>query len=58
MNKELKQEINRAAHCFAQQQFYRIRGTLAAKCKQMVSEGKSTEEIRAFLLSASLSEGI
>lgn len=49
MDKELKTEINRAAHLMAQQQYAAYRLQLQTECKRMLGERKSRAEILAWL---------
>ena len=49
MDKELKTEINRAAHLMAQQQYAAYRLQLFTECKRMLGERKTRAEILAWL---------
>lgn len=48
MNK-LKSEINKAAHYLAQVQAERIKYALDAKCRAMLKEGKSKDDVARYL---------
>lgn len=49
MDKELRTEINRAAHLMAQQQYAAYRLQLLTECKRMTEELKPRAEILAWL---------
>lgn len=49
MDKELKTEINRAAHLMAQQQYAAYRLQLLTECKRMLSERKPRADILVWL---------
>lgn len=49
MDKELRTEINRAAHLIAQQQYASYRLQLLTECKRMLGERKPRAEILAWL---------
>lgn len=46
---KLKSEINKAAHYLAQASEAQIRYALEAKCKELLKDGKSTQEVLMFL---------
>lgn len=54
MDKELKTEINRAAHLMAQQQYAACRLQLLTECKRMTDERKTRAEILAWLAQAAI----
>jgi hypothetical protein len=45
----LKSEINKAAHYLAQMQAVRIKYALDAKCRVMLKEGKSKDDVAQYL---------
>lgn len=46
----LKSEINKAAHYLAQVQAVRIKYALDAKCRVMLKEGKSKDDVARYLV--------
>jgi hypothetical protein len=46
----LKSEINKAAHYLAQVQAVRIKYALDAKCRAMLKEGKSMDDVARYLV--------
>jgi hypothetical protein len=54
MNKELKTEINRAAHLMAQQQYAAYRIQLLTECKRMLGERRSLSEVLEWITQAAI----
>ena len=54
MDKELRTEINRAAHLMAQQQYAAYRLQLLTECKRMLSERKPLSEVLAWITRAAI----
>lgn len=46
----LKSEINKAAHFLAQVQAVRIKYALDAKCRAMLKDGKSKDDVARYLV--------
>ena len=46
----LKSEINKAAHYLAQVQAVRIKYTLDARCRAMLKEGKTKDDVARYLV--------